>query len=332
MGRNEQLIRQWNLLRTLSARRFGATIRELAQEFETSEKTISRDLAVLRQVGVPITETSGDYNRKTYRIDSSWGETELTFPYDEALALYLARHTLQPIAGTYFWSSLQRAFQKIRSTLREDALEYILKMAETFYHRIPGASDYKGKGELLDELYRAIEEHRQTIAVYHSASSTEPVEYELYPYGVAYHRGSLYLIAFSLKHDEIRHFKVDRFHDVEVGGATFEFPKDFDLTAHCDRCFGIYQGDKEWTVRIKFSSSVARYVRESKFHPSQQLELQKDGGLIATFTVGALDEILRWVMSFGTAAEVLEPPELITKTVSELRATLDRYETENALS
>jgi len=37
------LVRQWILLRTLCARRYGATVKEMAEEMQVSEKTIRRD-------------------------------------------------------------------------------------------------------------------------------------------------------------------------------------------------------------------------------------------------------------------------------------------------
>lgn len=54
MGRNGQLIRQWNLLRKLAANRYGSTILDLAGAFEVSTRTIRRDLECLEDAGFPI--------------------------------------------------------------------------------------------------------------------------------------------------------------------------------------------------------------------------------------------------------------------------------------
>src|SRR5690606_27664628 len=53
--RNREVIRQWNLLRTLDARRHGATVAELARELSVTTRTIWRDLAALQEVGFPLT-------------------------------------------------------------------------------------------------------------------------------------------------------------------------------------------------------------------------------------------------------------------------------------
>ncbi len=62
MSNSTPLLRQWTLLRILSARRQGVTLKELAQEANVSPKTIQRDLNLLRRLAFPITETMGDFS------------------------------------------------------------------------------------------------------------------------------------------------------------------------------------------------------------------------------------------------------------------------------
>jgi cyclopropane-fatty-acyl-phospholipid synthase len=50
------IFRHWVLLRTLAARRQGATLRDLAAEYEVSQKTILRDLELLRRLGFPLSD------------------------------------------------------------------------------------------------------------------------------------------------------------------------------------------------------------------------------------------------------------------------------------
>ena len=60
----QPLVRQWMLLRTLCARRYGATIRQLCQEMGVSEKTIRRDLETFRRAGFPLEETVCEFGKK----------------------------------------------------------------------------------------------------------------------------------------------------------------------------------------------------------------------------------------------------------------------------
>ncbi len=115
------LVRQWILLRILCARRCGATVKELAAELEVGEKMVRRDLDAFRTAGFPLVETVGQFGRKSYRIEADKTQPGIAFAYDEAVALYLGRRFLEPLAGTVFWDAAQRAFKKIRSMLGKEA-------------------------------------------------------------------------------------------------------------------------------------------------------------------------------------------------------------------
>src|SRR5580698_9408562 len=94
------MIRQWKLIRMLSARRYGLTIREMAREMKVGDRTIRRDLGLFRSVGFRLEETSGDRGCKTWRIPDEQGHPPLTFTFEEAAALYMGRQFLEPLAGT----------------------------------------------------------------------------------------------------------------------------------------------------------------------------------------------------------------------------------------
>ena len=314
------LVRQWILLRTLSARRYGATVKELAEEMGVSDKTIRRDLETFQQAGFPLKETVGDFGRKKWNIDHDKNQPGLTFTFDEAIALYLGRHLLEPLAGTVFWEAAQRAFKKIRATLGTGALRYIEQFAGMFHQTMVGASDYSKKADLIDELMVGIEDCRAVFLTYQSLRATEPVTYDMYPYGLTYHRGHLYLIGWAPDHEEIRHWKVDRIEDAEATQVHFNRPEDFDIHEHLAKSFGVFHGDGEVHVKVRFSPQVARYVQESNWHMSQKLSKQKDGGLIAEFDLDDTEEIKRWILSFGRHAVVLEPNLLRSDMLKDVTA------------
>ena len=322
MSDESALIRQWRLLKLLSSRHYGATVKELASEMQVNEKTIRRDLQTFEQVGFPLEEIVGERGRKSWKVRGSKDQPELNFALDEALALYMGRRFLEPLAGTFFWEAAQSAFKKIRACLGKSALQYLESIAGKLHHRVVGAGDYSKKADLIDHLMQAIEEHKQTFLAYRSQQATEPVSYPVYPYGLTYFRGSLYLIAHAPDHDEIRHYKVDRIEEVDVTALPFNRPGDFDLDKHLAGSFGVFQGRGNVTVKIRFAPTVARYVAESRWHESQQLAKQRDGGLTATFELSNTEEIGRWILSFGKHALVLEPKELRERIADEAEAIL----------
>jgi len=113
---------------------------------------------------------------------------------------------------------------------------------------------------------------------------------------------------------------------VEVMEVRFQRPADFDLSRHFSGSFGVFRGVGDVRVRVHFSRDVARYVREAHWHASQQLDPQRDGGLLAEFQLSTTVEIKSWILSFGRHAEVLEPEALRQEIAHELAASLECYE------
>jgi predicted DNA-binding transcriptional regulator YafY len=75
--------------------------------------------------------------------------------------------------------------------------------------------------------------------------------------------------------------------------------------------FGVHSGKGEFEVVIRFNSRAAGYVREKKWHESQQLRDLKDGGAELSLKLSSLAEIERWVLSWGGDAKALRPRELV---------------------
>lgn len=324
------LVRQWILLRTLAARQLGATVRELATELEVSEKTIRRDLEMLASVGFPFESETGEFGRKRWRMAKSWQPGDVRLAFDEALALYLGRRQLEPLAGTLIWDAAQRAYQKIQATLSKPVLRYVEKIGAMFFQTSVGANDYARHAEIIDQLLVGIEDRRVVFLTYQSARATEPVTYDMHPYGLTYHRGALYLVGYAPQHQELRHWKVNRIEAASVDSMFFQRPADFDMAKHFGRSFGVFHGTGDVRVKVRFSAAVARYVRESKWHESQDLSPQSDGSLLAEFRLSSVEELKRWLYTFGPQAEVLEPQELRREMATELQQTLQLYEAPRA--
>jgi predicted DNA-binding transcriptional regulator YafY len=299
----------------------------LAEESGVSEKTIRRDLATFRSAGFPIDEQAGEFGRKSYRIDPRWSKPDIGFTFDEALALYLGRKFLRPLAGTMIWEAAQRAFKKIRATLGESALKYLDKVGGAFHETAFGLSDYSGHGEILDNLLIGIEDRRVVFITYRSQRSTESVTYPIHPYCVKRHEGSLYVHGHKPDDGELRTWKLDRIEQANVDPMPFTMPADLDLEARFAGSLGIYDGQDDLHVKIRFTCEVARYVAEKQWHPSQQLAPQNDGSLIVDLQLSNTVEVKSWILSFGANAEVLEPDELRRDIADDLEHMLNLYST-----
>ena len=68
--------------------------------------------------------------------------------------------------------------------------------------------------------------------------------------------------------------------------------------------------DELHTVKVKISPEWARLVGERIWHESQKITKLPDGSAEITFRVAGLDQIKRWILSFGPECRVLDPEKL----------------------
>jgi proteasome accessory factor B len=320
------LRRQWSLLRMLGARRFGVTVREMAEEMRVSPKTIRRDLELFRGVGFCLEETTGDFGRKTWRLGQASSLVPLSFTHEEAAALYLGRRLLDPLAGTVFWLAAQQAYRKVRAGFNERVVGYLDRFSGFFHHAMTGLADYSGKVELIDALVRAWEECKATHILYQSDRATEPAFRDVHPYGVFQHKAWLYLAALDPQEGRVKHYKIDRIEQVEVSQFPFRRPENFNLAEHLAATFGVYHSNgAPVTIKVRFAPAVARYVQEAKWHPSQVLTKQRDGSLLAQYELAPTAQFRSWILSFGSKAVVLEPEELRDEIAEEIEAMIATY-------
>lgn len=319
-----QLGRQWKVLRLLDCSRVGYTISELVRETEVSEKTIRRDLQVL-QTEFCIREVTCDGIKRWQMRPLG---KQLGFQLTELMAMQLSSRFLEPLAGTPFWEGSRSVFQKVKGALGDSGARYLQQMSSGLTATSVGAGRYEDRGQIIDRLLQSMEDHCVVMVDYCSSQRSTAEPRRMHPLGMVHHRGSLYLIAWCVQHDDVRNFKIDRMDAVTLQEERFTPPVDFDLSDWLSKCFGVWRSGSEdlQTIRIQFTAECARYVQESTWHESQHLESQPDGSLIATFRLPDTQEIKRWIMSFGPSAKALAPAALVNEIQQELKQMLDGYD------
>lgn len=326
MSDSPQLFRQWKILQLLEASRSGCTVQQLMADFEVADKTIRRDLKLLQKI-FDISETIVDGGIKRWRMKPL--SQQLGFTYTDLISIVMSRRFLEPMAGTPFFEGHHKVLQKIKGALGENGIHYCEKMNRFLKTTGFGTSDYTQRGQMIDRLIMAMEDRKRTLVVYQSMQATEPVEQELGPQGFLWHNGSLYLIAWSSRRNEIRNYKLDRIEQVEiVDDLQYAVPDDFCLDTWQRSAFGAWHSgttDAE-VVRIRFARQSARYVQEGFWHSTQSFESQPDGSVILTMEVNDFSPVIKWILSFGRNATALEPPEFTNQINEELQQMLDAYE------
>ena len=315
--------RHARLLRLVAIGEGSQNVDTLASAMGVSVKTIRRDIASLRRAGFPIDESTQSHGQKCYRLSKD-ALPSIRFTYDEALAMMLSRRAVMTYDGTLIGEAGESAFEKILTVLGPLEQEYLNRMIPRVHQSHVG-SDYSDHSEIVEALTIGVEESRATFITYTSARSTEPVTYDIHPYGIAEHRGTLYVVGYSCHHNEIRTWKVDRMLDAAVTDFPFHRPPEFDLKEHFAGAFAVITGNEPVKVRVRFTGSAARYAQEKRMHPSQSVTVNPDGSAVTEFQLTSTIEIKSYILSFGAAAEVLAPESLREEVQQELQQALSIY-------
>src|SRR5262249_10269232 len=142
------------------------------------------------------------------------------------------------------------------------------------------------------------------------------------PYHLTLFNGGLYLVGHCHLREAVRTFAVERMRSVELTRARFVVPADFDSERYLEGAWGILRGDLV-SVRVVVARSLAPYIRERLWHPSQKLRELSDGRVEMTLSVADTLEVRRWILGLGVEAEVLMPRSLRDALSIEARALAD---------
>jgi predicted DNA-binding transcriptional regulator YafY len=321
--RGDQLARQWQLVQKLAKSRAGVHVDDLAEEVGCTRRTVYRDLDALAFAGFPLTSERRD-GRSFYRFIDTYRLGDVPFTADEVLALAFGEDLLRTLEGTVFHDSIRSALAKIRAGLGPELADYLAQLGQAF-RVLPGP--HKNYARFRDTI-RALNDAvlaRHTVRMrYRTGRTGQTSTRELDPYRVWYRSGGLYVVGFDHRTGEIRTFAVDRIGALEPTPRRFRVREGFDFDAYIGGSFGVV-AEPALRVRIRFDGSWANYVEERTWHPSQTLARLPDGGLELGMEVGGSQELRSWILSFGAAAEVIEPAGLRAEVLRDLGAALARY-------
>jgi predicted DNA-binding transcriptional regulator YafY len=282
---------------------------DLASIYEVSTRTIYRDIAALSESGVPIVSLPG----RGYSLFDGYFLPPLLLSTEEATALVLGARLLAGQSTTETASAVEEAVAKLLAVTSEDSrrelreLDDVLDLAPSPHVRARlDVSDVQ-----VRTLWQAILERRVTTLRYFGRNRGQETVRQIEPLRLAYANGAWYLTAYCLVRQEERAFRLDRIESLDVEAARFrprpatprpEFP--------------------QTEVLVRFRGDVSRWVRERQ-HWSFIAEEGTGDEVLARYSLGEVDEIVPWLLGWGTAAEVIAPQELRERLREEARGLIE---------
>lgn len=292
---------------------------DLAASFETSTRTIYRDIQALSEAGVPIVGATG----LGYSLMEGYFLPPVSFTVEEAVALLIGTDFVEQKFDTNYGTKAQSSREKIEAILPESIRRETSRVRSTIRLLATGEAQMSGQEkEHIEVLHRAILEERK-VRFHYSKNTPEPdgnrhSVRSVAPYGLVLVNGSWALIAQCDLRQGLRHFRLSRMNGLTVLDDRFTFPPDFDLQAYEPT------DDRHVLVRIHVHPNIADKVKESNSYYMDSFEDQEDG-LYVTFRVRQPQELLHWVLGWGADVVVLEPESLRDRVRDEAEKMLRRY-------
>ena len=291
----------------LKDRRF-PNCQKIARELEVSSKTIQRDIDFMRyRLGLPI-----EYD--PIRFGFYYSEPVTSFPNvevseGEITALFVAQKALAQYKGTPFEQPLRTAFRKITDGLNDRVSFSWSDLDHVISFRSIGTSP--ADLEIFESVSRAV---LRSVEIHFKYRKLHGREHELrlvQPYHLACLENQWYLFGHDLERAQLRTFALPRMRDVCLGTARFRRPADFSIGKLLRGSFGAHSGKKQYRIKLEFDPFAARLVAERTWHESQRIRSRRDGSLVLELELAGLEEIERWILSWGSHVRVLAPEELI---------------------
>ncbi len=296
--------------------------RKIADDLEVSSKTIQRDIDFMRdRLGLPI-----EYD--ALHVGFRYTEEVASFPSievseGEVAALFVAQKALAQYKGTPFERPLRSAFRKIADSLKDRVSFSWSDLEDAISFHSAGAS--VADLELFETVSQAVLRSVELEFEYRKLNSKGYEARRVRPYHIACLENQWYVFADDLARKDLRTFALPRMRDVRLTNTKFRRPANFSISKVLSGSFGVFEGGKKHCIRLQFDAFAARLVSERTWHESQRLREAKDGSATLELELGGLEEIQRWILSWGSHVRVLAPAELVTRMQREAAAVQAMY-------
>ncbi len=279
----------------------------LAREMEVSTKSVQRDIEFMRdRLNLPVAYDGSRFGYHYTEPVSSFPTFQIT--EGELVALLIAEKALEQYRGTNFEKPLVSALKKMAAQLPDTVSFNIAEWDQTISFRT--SAEPILNLEIFDVLAKATAARKQLRFDYRKPGQQKPDGRVVDPYHLANINGEWFLFAFDHGRNDIRTFVPARISNVQPTGKTFPRPAKFSLEKRLHDSFGVVSGQGEFGVVIRFDAFAAGYIREKRWHPSQELRELKGGSAELSMKLSSLAEVQRWVLSWGGHAKVMAPKEL----------------------
>ena len=200
------------------------------------------------------------------------------------------------------------------SEAEQDHLDHLQAHIEVHVSSRSNRNQGEFPDHFMTEIQRAVVK-KQVLKLDYMGSTSELTQREVEPIGLFYYSAAWHLIAWCRLRNGYRDFRADRIKELSGTGQNFEGRNLLSLQEYFQSMFQSNQGLIKVIVLFDKASLRGRPV----YGAISQTDL--GAKIRAEFMMDNTNHMARWLMMFGTAAEV-EEPETLKSTIAEMAETL----------
>ena len=281
-----------------------ATAAQLAARLEVDQRTIYRDMERLCRAGIPLRSQRGKNGGISIMEGYAMERTLLTDA--DRGAILAGLRSLDSVSGTGYYRRLMEKLPQSREAAADDCV--VIDLA-SWYGPVLAPR--------LAELKEACAGHRAVRFTYcaPAGDSRRVVE----PDKLVFRWSSWYLHGWCRDREDWRLFKLGRMLSLETLEETFSpRPAPWPITP----AEQVYPGRLQAAVRFA-PSARWRLVDE---YGAECFTQEPDGSLLFRRSFPGRGELLRWVLSFGDQAEILEPEDMRREMADFAKKIFEKYD------
>lgn len=321
-----QTERQIFILLLLSENKRGYTINDIHASLEkwdviVDKKTIGRDIDSLSSICFISEE---ERNSKTYYTADKFRLRDITFTSPELISFAFLLELLKP----YQYLTMGKTSQELIHKLLDNTTNLNREFIKHFTGLVTiNTNDYitdEINPEIEDRLQTAIRNKMKARIIYHSFGQDEDTIRIIRPYELLINDGALNVVGYCELRNDLRDFRVSRIKAITLLEETFTIPEEYFLKRTRNKFIHL-SGNVVEQIIIAFEGQTAKYVQEYEVDLADEI-VKTETGINFIRNTAITEELIRWIMQFGSGAKVLNPAHLRDKIKQELEKNLEQYQ------
>jgi len=277
----------------------------LAAQFEVSLRTIYRDIRTLELAGVPLYGEP----KVGYSLAEGYRLPPVMFTREEAAALLTAEKLAARLTDAPTARLSGAAMDKLRAVLRRTDRDYLNSL--TPHIQVVRRAEQYQESNTYQQLVLAVAT-QQVVHIRYQATATEPATpRDIEPIGL-YLTQHWHVVGYCRLRQAFRNFRLDRIQQLALSAELFTARPETLQQYWAER-------DREWqrekvVVRLQLADTplnLAQRLHDTKRQYGWAHEQAlPDGSVEMTLYLGSLPYLAAWLLPYGKAVTVVEPPAL----------------------